>query len=201
MAMLCFSASVQFMRRCKCCEHPERARIEDALLRRESCAEIGTRFGVSSWSVSRHSKHLGRSIITNGSQPLLDRLEALLDRLDSIATKATSAKDWRAAVAGLREVREGLELLARLTGQMPTVGHGSSVAVAVSVNTGHPTNELSGRELDVQIAREVFAATNGFDPGVVERMKRLVAKSQSDNRILELTAASTRRGSDCSEST
>jgi len=180
------------MRPCKCCEHPERPRIEDALLQRESYAEIGKRFGVSLWSVGRHRQHLGRSIVTGGSQPLLDRLEVLLDRLDSIATKATSAKDWRAAVAGLREVREGLELLARLTGQMPTGSHGSSVAVAVSVNTGHPANELSGRELDVQIAREVFAATNGFDAETVERMKRLVVKSKSDDRILELTAASTR---------
>jgi len=103
-------------------------------------------------------------------------------------------------VSALREVREGLELLAKLTGQYHT-GQGSTVAVAVSVNTGLPTNELSGRELDVQIAREVFAATNGFDAETVERMKRLVVKSKSDDRILELTAASTRRGSDCSEST
>jgi hypothetical protein len=181
------------MQYCKCCKHPERARIEDALLRRESCAEIGNRFGVSSWSVSRHSKHLGRSIITNGSQPLLDRLEALLDRLDSIATKATTGKDWRAACAALREVREGLELLAKLTGQYHTGNHGSSVAVAVNVTTAPPTNELSGRELDVQIAREVFAATEGFNPDTMERMRRLVMKSSTDERVLELTAASTRQ--------
>jgi hypothetical protein len=184
------------MRPCKVCEHEKRHEIEDALLRRESCAEIGTRFGVSPWSVSRHSKHLGRSIITNGSQPLLDRLEALLDRLDSIATKATSAKDWRAAVAGLREVREGLELLARLTGQMPTGSHGSSTVVAVNVTTGQPTNELTGRELDVQIAREVFAATEGFNPETIERMRRLVARNDRllgkggpDDRILDVQAA------------
>jgi len=43
----------------------------------------------------RHGKHLGRSIITNGSQPLMDRLEALLNRIDSIADKATRAADWK----------------------------------------------------------------------------------------------------------
>jgi NAD(P)-dependent dehydrogenase (short-subunit alcohol dehydrogenase family) len=190
------------MRPCKVCEHPERHRIEDALLRRVSCASIEAQFGVSHWSVGRHRQHLGRSVIVaDSSQPLLGRLDALFQRLDLIAGKAETAKDWKATVSALREVRECVELLARLTGQMPTVGHGSSVAVAVSVNTGHPANELTGRELDTQIAMEVFAATNGFDAETVERMKRLVAKSQSDDRILELTTASTRRGSDCSDST
>jgi hypothetical protein len=188
------------MRRCKCCEHPERARIEDALLRREACAEIGARFGVSPWSVSRHSKHLGRSIITSGTTPLLDRLEALLDRLDSIATKATTGKDWRAACAALREVREGLELVAKLTGQYQA-GHGSSVAVAVNVTTSHPANGLTPHQLDTEIAVQVFEATNGFDADTIERMKRLLTRSRNDERILELTTASTRRGSDCSDST
>jgi hypothetical protein len=178
------------MQHCKVCKHPERPRIEDALLRREACAEIGARFGVSEWSVGRHSKHLGRSIITNGREPLLDRLEALLNRIDSIADKATSAKDWKAAVSALREVREGLELLAKLTGQYQSGHGGSSTVVAVSVNTGHPASELSGRELDEQIARECFAATNGFNEETIAKMRRLVAKSQSDDRILELTAAS-----------
>jgi hypothetical protein len=183
------------MNRCKVCVHPERQKIEDLLLRKEPCATIGAQFGVSLWSVNRHSKHLGRSVVVNGSQPLLDRLEALLDRLESIASKAQSAKDWRAAVAGLREVREGLELLARLTGQMPSVGHGSSVAVAVNVTTGHQANELTPRELDVQIALEVYEATDHFNVETMERMRRLVARndrtlprSVSDDRILDVRA-------------
>lgn len=137
----------------------------------------------------------------NGSQPLLDRLEALLDRIDSIADKATRAKDWKAAVAALREVREGLELLAKLTDQYHINHGGSSVAVAASVTTGHQVNELSGGELDVQIVTEVFEATDGFNEETIARMRRLVMKSKTDDRVLELHSASTRRCPDENQST
>jgi hypothetical protein len=183
------------------CVHPQREKIEDALLRQEACEKIGIQFGVSQWSVGRHSKHLGRSVITTGDRPLLDRVSSLLDRLDSIAAKAQSAKAWSAVVAAMREIREALELLARLTGQMPSASQGVRVGVAVNVTTGHSAGDLSIRELDVEIAQSVAEATNNFDPATIERMRRLAQRSAQTGLLLEVDAASSRQGSDCTDST
>jgi hypothetical protein len=161
------------MQSCKTCVHAKRAAIEDAILRKVPHARIGEEFGLSHHSIYRHSKHLSRSVIVNGTQPVLNRVEALMDRLEKIAQRAESGKDWRAAVAAMREVRGSLELVAKLTGQIAPAGSGVTVGVAVNVNTGHSAADLSDRDLDTHIALEVAAATNGFDPRVIERMKRL----------------------------
>jgi hypothetical protein len=185
-----FSATLPLMRSCKACVHPQRARIEDAILRREPHAKIGERYGISLYSIYRHSKHLGRSVVCNGDRPLIDRVEALMDRLESLSAKAQSAKEWHASVAAMKEVRCSLELLAKLTGQMPSAGQGVHVNVGVAVNTGSQAHDLSDRDLDVQIALSVAEATNGFDLDTIEKLKRLVARNQiSDDRLLEITAS------------
>ena len=164
------------MRNCKVCVHPERANIEDAILRREPHAKIGERVGVSLYSIYRHSKHLGRSVVCEGSQPLIDRVEALMSRLENICQKAQTAKEWHAAVAAMKEVRCSLEFVAKLTGQIVPAGHGVHVNVGVAVTTGGPSHELSDRDLDTRIALDVAAATNNFDPVEIERLKRLAQK-------------------------
>lgn len=173
-----FPDTLGSMRQCKVCAHPDRAAIEDALLRRTATVRIGEQFGVSQWSVVRHSKHLSRSVICSGPTPLLDRIEALTVRLESIVGHAESGKDWRCAVMAVREMRETLELVARLTGAMPSAGQGTRVAVAVNVTTGHPTSSLNDMDLDVQIAASVAEATDNFNAQTIERMKRLVARNR-----------------------
>jgi hypothetical protein len=171
-----FSARLPLMRSCKVCVHEQRARIEDALLRKTALAKIGEQYGISLHIIWRHSKHIGRSIITKGKTPLIDRVEALMDRLESISAKAQSAKEWHACVSAMKEVRCSLELLAKLTGQMPAAGQGVTVGVAVNVSTSHSASNLNDRDLDVQIAVDVSEATNGFDQATIERMKRLVQR-------------------------
>ena len=179
------------MRSCKVCIHLERAKIEDAILRRVPHAKIGERYGISLYSVYRHSKHLGRSVVCNGDRPLVDRVEALMDRLESISAKAQSAKEWHASVAAMKEVRCSLELLAKLTGAIVPVGQGVHVNVGVAVTTAQPEHHLSDYDLDIQIAAEVSAATNGFDPVVIEKFKRLVARNRvGDDKVLDARAAS-----------
>jgi hypothetical protein len=164
------------MKPCMVCEHPEKATIEDALLRKVACAKLGTQYGLSSSAIWRHKKHLGRSVVCIGERPLLDRLEALMNRLENIAQKAETSKDWKAAIAGMREIRESIELLARLTGAMPLPGHAVTVGVAVNVTAGQSRSDVSNYDLDLQIASSVAEATDNFDQRTIERMKRLVER-------------------------
>ncbi len=179
------------MRQCKVCVHPERARIEDAILRREPHARIGERVGVSLYSIYRHSKHLGRSVTCEGPRPLVDRIESLMIRLESISAKAQTAKEWHASVAAMKEVRCSLELIAKLTGQIVPAGQGVTVGVAVNVSTGHSVSDLDDGDLELQIARDVAAATDNFNEETIARLKRLVARNRiSDDKLLDVHAAS-----------
>ncbi len=179
------------MRSCKVCVHSERSQIEDLILRKTAHAKIGERYGVSLYSVYRHSKHLGRSVVCNSGLPLVDRVESLMNRLERISQKAQSAREWHAAVGAMKEVRCSLELLAKLTGQIVPAGQGVHVNVGVAVTTSRPTNDLSDYDLDIQIAAEVSAATNGFDPKVIEKLKRLVARNRiGEDKLMDVHAAS-----------
>lgn len=184
------------MRACKACVHPKRNEIEDLLLRKTPHSKIGEQYGISLYSVFRHSKHLGRSIVCAGDRPLMDRLEALLNRLEQISEKAQSAKAWSATVSAMREVRETLELIARLTGEYPLASQGVRVGVSVNVATGHPANNLGDRDLELQLAMDVSEATNDFDPATIAKLQRLVQKNRiGDGMLLEMETASSRQGS------
>lgn len=171
-----FPLASEEMKPCMVCQHPEKAHIEDALLRRVACAKLGEQYGLSPSAIWRHKKHLGRSVVCTGERPLLDRLEALMNRLENIAQKAETSKDWKAAIAGMREIRESIELLARLTGAMPLPGHAVTVGVAVNVTAGQPRDDVSNYDLELQIASSVREATDNFDPRTIERMKRVVER-------------------------
>src|SRR5260370_40128075 len=134
------------MRTCKTCQHPAPARMEDALARKIPPSQIGKQYGLNLHSLYRHSKHLGRSILIEDEQPLVARIEVLMTRLERVASKAETAKDWRCCVLAIREVRDSLELVARLTGQMPSVSQGTAVAVAVNVTSNRSTREISDRD-------------------------------------------------------
>ena len=153
-------------------------------------SQIGEQYGLNLHSIYRHSKHLGRSIIVEGGQPLVTRIETLMARLERIASKAETAKDWRCAVLAIREVRDSLELVARLTGQMPSVSQGTAVAVAVNVTTNRSTHELSNYDLELQLAADVAAATDDFNSTTIARLQRLVEKNRTPHHeggALEIT--------------
>jgi DNA-binding Lrp family transcriptional regulator len=162
------------MKACMVCEHPERASIEDARLRNVPCNKIAQQYSLSPSAVWRHSQHLGRSVVVTAGTPLIDRVEALMTRLESISAKAQTAKEWHAAVAAMKEVRCSLELVAKLTGQLVSTGGRLTVGVAVNVSSGAPRNAVSDHDLDLQIAASVREATNDFDSRTIERMKRLL---------------------------
>jgi hypothetical protein len=179
------------MKSCMVCEHSDRAHIEDGLLRKVACRKLAAQFGVSPSAIWRHKHHLGRSIVCTGERPLLDRIEALMVRLEKIAAQAETGKDLRAAVCAMREIREAIELLARLTGQMPLPGRSVTLGVAVNINQSHSAPSLNDGDLELQIAMDVAEATRGFDPQEIARLRRLAERNRiSDDRTLDVHAAS-----------
>jgi hypothetical protein len=179
------------MRVCKVCHHAARKQVEDALLKRTPARAIAEQYHISQWSISRHSKHLSRSITVNDGATIVDRVSALCDRFEAIAQKATSRQDHRCAVAALREIRETLALIARLTGQFPTASPSFALGVSVNVSAERSTHVGSNDDLDYQIAEEVSQATNGFDAATITKFKRLLSR-QHPSRLLELENVASR---------
>lgn len=128
---------------CKVCKHPERATIDSARARgvpyRKIAAQVG---GVSPAAVDRHKRHLPSTMVqarnveaVTQATNLLSRIETLLRESEAIARSAKRAKEWPAATAALREARSGLELLARLRGELQ-----NAPSVKVGVQLVSPGN-------------------------------------------------------------
>lgn len=113
-------------RTCTICGHPERAAIDDALVSGAPLRNIAERFRVSTTALFRHrSDHLPRTLLqarqaeeAASADNLLAQLQALQAKALDLLRKAEAAGDYRTALAGVREARGCLELLAELTQQL-----------------------------------------------------------------------------------
>ena len=173
-------------RSCSICKHVERQAIEEAFLRNgQSLRVIAERHGVSAWALHRHKSHVAVAVMAAAKRErnageivagnsLLMRVEEVLTEVRDIAHAAKKAKDWSAATAALRELRNCLQLIGRVSGelqQQPTAGElhlhrHQHVHLASETQTPH--------ELDRQIAESVAEATDNFNPQEIERLKQLV---------------------------
>ncbi|MEI8145128.1 MAG: hypothetical protein WCH83_06675 [Alphaproteobacteria bacterium] len=114
-------------RRCTVCADPRRAEVDrliaagTAPLRR-----IATDHGFSESAVRRHAEdHVPAAmaeaaeaeLVAHGAS-LLDQVTSLHRRALGLLQRAEVAGDFRAAMAGIREARGCIELLARLEGQL-----------------------------------------------------------------------------------
>jgi len=113
-------------RTCHCCEHPERDAIDAALVSGASMTEVSDRFGVSRSSASRHSlNHLSASLVAMKAQAqednrasLLERIETLIERGETMFAAAASEGKAAQALAVLKELRSLLELLGKASGEL-----------------------------------------------------------------------------------
>jgi len=114
-------------RTCTICTHPERAVIDAAIVRGETgIRDIAGRFGISKSALDRHRKeHLPAHLLkakdaaaVADADDLLRQAGALRSKAISLLMKAEAAGDLRAALAGVREARGCIELLARLLGEI-----------------------------------------------------------------------------------
>lgn len=115
---------------CTICRHEQRAQIDTALIENEPLRNIAERFGLTPTSLHRHKQHLSTELImakqayeVAQATTLLDHLQYLISRLNTLAHKAEEDRAWPAAIGALREIRGCLTLLAQLTGELEASRH------------------------------------------------------------------------------
>ena len=109
-------------RRCTVCAHPDRPAIDRAMVRRTAFRTIAQQYGVSAWAALRHhDDHLPAELAkaqaaaeVAQADDLLAQVKALRSKAMSILLAAERQGDYRTALAGIREARGCLELLAEL---------------------------------------------------------------------------------------
>ena len=113
-------------RTCTICQHPQRAGIDAALVTGTPYRRIASQFQVSEIAVRRHkAAHLPETLAqardaeeVAHADDLLAQVRDLQARALSILDTAERAGDLRTALMAIREARSGLELLARLLGEL-----------------------------------------------------------------------------------
>lgn len=169
-------------RSCSICKHPQKLAIEGAFLRNDgqSLRVIAERHEVSAAALWRHKRHLPKTLViaaraaeVSDASGLLDRVETLITEAQRIAAAAQKAKDWKAALGALREIRSNLELLARLSGEL-TAAASLSFHKHLHVEAAPSEEPKGAAEYDLEIARGVQEATYDFSLEEFERLKRLV---------------------------
>lgn len=119
-------------RPCTICSHPNRSDIDRALVAHVPYRRIAAQYAVSEQAIRRHrTEHLPEKLAqaegaTEAAEAtdLLREVRALRSKAYGLLLKAEAAGDYRTALAGVREARGCLELLAELEGELdrrPTV--------------------------------------------------------------------------------
>ena len=110
-------------RPCTVCTHPDRPAIDMALANHKPFRDIACRFNVGRMAVLRHhDEHLPETLTkakaaeeTARADDLLEQVKALRNKSLSLMLAAEKAGDLRTALAGIREARACLELLAEMS--------------------------------------------------------------------------------------
>jgi hypothetical protein len=109
-------------RRCTVCTHPDAPALNQAMVNHRPFRRIAEQFSLSLSSVLRHhDDHLPAELAkskqaeeTARSDDLLEQVRALRNKSMAILLAAEKAGDYRTALAGIREARACLELLAEM---------------------------------------------------------------------------------------
>jgi hypothetical protein len=112
-------------RTCTVCARSERAGIDEALLNGEPLRNIAERVSLSVTSLFRHKAHLSETLKKSHEAAEVSRADSLIGQLEQlkedarrIQKRAEAAKDYRTALAGVRELTRLVELAARLSGEL-----------------------------------------------------------------------------------
>jgi len=109
-------------RRCSICAHSRRRQIDRVLASGDSIRGIARKYRVSEDALSRHKSHVSASVMRaaekreeNIGESVLQRLEGLYSRAESVLAQAEKSRNLRAAIAAIRETRETLASVYALT--------------------------------------------------------------------------------------
>jgi len=113
-------------RPCSVCQHPDRPAIDMMLVNHKPFRAISRQFGLSKAAVLRHhDEHLGETLAKATAAAETARADDLLEQVRALRTKslqlmlaAEKSGDLRTALAGIREARACLELLAEMSQQL-----------------------------------------------------------------------------------
>ncbi len=116
-------------RTCTICRHSKRDEIDVALVERRPFRSIADQFGVSKTSLIRHhDDHLPAALVeakaaadVAHADTILAQVQNLRDRAIKILDLVEMDKDWRVAIAAIREARGCVELLGKLAGELQDV--------------------------------------------------------------------------------
>ena len=109
------------------CEHPKRAEIDQAHVAGASIRDLATRFDRNKDTIQKHvTQHIPAAVQAaaatdrdvDAGDAILEKLRDLARSAERILAKAEKKRDYRTAIAGIRELREQLELQARLLGEL-----------------------------------------------------------------------------------
>lgn len=115
-------------RKCSICTHPAINEINEMLVNNVPFNEITSIYNeITEMSLARHKKnHLPKALskaraaqeVTQGDN-LLSQVRSLQHKALSILKQAEAAGELRTALTGVREARSCLELLGKVSGQLP----------------------------------------------------------------------------------
>src|SRR5262245_17520800 len=112
-------------RTCSVCRNPRRDSINEALLTGQSLRNVAERFGTSVTSLHRHRKEIPKKIVKATEardivlgDTLLSQVQGLIEKAVAILERAEASGDDRCALQAVREVRETLHLLGKITGEL-----------------------------------------------------------------------------------
>ena len=124
---------------CKICDHPQRTAIDRAIIAGDSLRKIGTMFGTSKSEVDRHKTICMARTLTAITAPaqvpeyatpaeiaierqnvrsVAQRAGQLVDKMEALAQRFEETGDAHGLMKAAKEIREGLRLLAQLSGEL-----------------------------------------------------------------------------------
>lgn len=108
-------------RTCTACSHPHRDDIDRLLLEGTPLRNIAKQFSLSAAGLFRHNQHISATLASSRKEAEILRADGLLEHLNHLTAeaarlkeKAEKIKDYRTALAGVREMSRLLELTIRV---------------------------------------------------------------------------------------
>lgn len=172
------------MQLCKACVHPKREKVDAMIVSgKPSLRHIAAQFGLSASALVRHRRHIVTALTqakkarqVTAADTLLTRIECLIERTQDVADEALKEKEFTSALRGLAEVRQLLELLGQLSGELKNSGAGVNVNVGIVA-----TEQRSHEEKHVltQHAKLAAMSEKEMDAEQIELL-RVIVRSMSE---------------------
>jgi hypothetical protein len=122
---------------CTVCRHPRLVEIDGAMLAGTSNRSIAKQWQITPASVQRHKKHVSETLRKAHAAAEVGRADSLIDQLKSlqadahrIKSKAEKSRDYRGALAGIRELSRLLQVSMKVSEQLIAANKGTGDSVS-----------------------------------------------------------------------